>query len=242
MPLDMSFKIEISLTPALYDYRGIREHHTTVAVDILRATTAVCAAFMAGVEEIVPLDSLAALDHFRTLGYISAAERGGKKVKDAECGNSPTEYLTMDLRGKRMAYSTTNGTISILRGSDADLTLVGAFANITALTQRLIDVPQDIVILCSGWKNDFSIEDTLFAGALCQRLISNGAYTTTQDAVHMAIDLWQLCANDPYTYSLQHASHVQRLIGFGAEKDIAFAFRTDTCPLVPILKEGRLTL
>ncbi len=235
-------RIEISLTPALYEYRSIREHHTTVAVDILRATTAVCAAFQAGVDEIVPLDSLDALDKYRKLGYLRAAERGGKKVDGAECGNSPTEYLTMNLRGKRMAYSTTNGTVCILRGSDADRTLVGAFANITTLTQRLLDDPQDLVILCSGWKNDFSIEDTLFAGALCQRLLTDGMYTTTHDAVHMANDLWLICQGDPYSYSLRHASHVQRLIGFGAERDIEFAFRNDTCPIVPVLKEGRLTI
>ena len=38
-----AFKIELSLAPTLYDYRSIREHHTTVAVDILRATTSICA-------------------------------------------------------------------------------------------------------------------------------------------------------------------------------------------------------
>ena len=113
-------------------------------MDILRATTAICAAFQAGVDEIVPLDSLEGLDPYKALGYISAAERGGKKLKDAECGNSPTEYLTMDLRGKKMAYSTTNGTVCILRGSDAERTLVGAFANITALTRQLLDQPVDV--------------------------------------------------------------------------------------------------
>lgn len=235
-------RIELSLTPALYEYRGIREHHTTVAVDILRATTAVCAAFRAGVEEIVPLDSLDALGKYYKLGYLRAAERGGKKVDGAECGNSPTEYLTMNLQGRRMAYSTTNGTVCILRGSDADRTLVGAFSNITALTQRLLDDPQDLVILCSGWKNDFSIEDTLFAGALCQRLTDGGVYTTTHDAVQMAIDLWKMCEGDPYGYSLRHASHVRRLVGFGAERDVEFAFRNDTCPVVPVLNEGRLTI
>ena len=243
MPLEMSaFQIELSLTPALYDHRGIHEHHTTVAVDILRATTAVCAAFQAGAKEIVPLDNLEALDHYRSLGYLSAAERGGKKVKGAEYGNSPTEYLSMDLQGKRIAYSTTNGTVSILRGNDADRTLVGAFANISTLVQKLTDEPQDLVILCSGWKNDFSIEDTLFAGTLCERLIATGIYTTGHDAVQMAIALWHACMGDPYGYSLRYASHVRRLIGFGAEKDIEFAFQEDTCPIVPRLVDGKLIL
>ena len=235
-------QIELSLTPALYPFRSIREHHTTLAVDILRATTSICAAFQAGAEVVVPLDSLGDLERYRSLGFIRAAERGGKKVEGAEWGNSPTEYMASDLHGKRLAYSTTNGTVSILKGSDAERTLVGAFANISALTQRLVDQPQDLVILCSGWKNDFSIEDTLFAGALCQRLIDSGIYSTNHDAVFMAISLWRQCEGDPYGYSLRYASHVQRLIGFGAESDIEFAFRPDTCPLVPQLLDGRLVV
>ena len=237
-------RIELSLTPALYEWRTIQQHHTMVAVDVLRATTAICAAFKAGIEEIVPLDTLEGLEPYRQQGYLRAAERGGKKVDGAECGNSPTEYLTMDLHGHRMAYSTTNGTVCILRGSDAERTLVGCFANISVLTEKLLQEPQDLVILCSGWKNDFSIEDTLFAGALCQRLIESGLYSSTHDSVHMAISLWQLCQNDPYGYCLQHASHVKRLQGFGegAIRDIAFAFQQDTCPLVPYLHQGVLKI
>ena len=135
-------QIELSLTPALYDWRTIKERHTTVAVDILRATTAICAAFFAGAKEIVPLDSLEPLEAYHAQGYLRAAERGGKKIGDAEYGNSPTEYLSSNLHGKRMAYSTTNGTVSILRGSDAERTLVGCFANINTLTHLLIDKPR----------------------------------------------------------------------------------------------------
>ena len=237
-------QIELSLSPALYGYRTIREHHTTVAVDILRATTAVCAAFAAGAEEVVPLDNLDSLEEYHRQGYLRAAERGGKKVEGAECGNSPTEYLTMDLHGQRLAYSTTNGTVCILRGSDAGHTLVGSFVNISRLTQRLLDSPQDLVILCSGWKNEFSLEDTLFAGALCERLIASGRYESRHDPVQMALTLWQSCHGDAYHYCLDHASHVQRLLGFGPEAaaDIEFAFRLDTCPVLPELKDGILFL
>ena len=235
-------RIELSLSPALYEWRTIKSHHTTVAVDVLRATTAICAAFQSGVKEVVPLDSLEPLSEFHKNGYLRAAERGGRKIGEAECGNSPTEYLTMDLRGQRIAYSTTNGTISILHGGDADRTLVGCFANIDRLTEELTDHPQDLVILCSGWVNDVSIEDTLFAGALCDRLIASGKYESTHDAVHMAIELWHNCKKNPYNYCLEHASHVQRLKGFGAERDIEFSFRMNTCPVLPILNNGVLTL
>ena len=98
-------KLEVVLSPALYDGRLLKEDHTTVAVDVLRATSAICAAFKSGASEIVPLDSLEKLRDYDSLGYTLAAERGGEKVNGAKCGNSPTEYLSMDLTGSRLAYS-----------------------------------------------------------------------------------------------------------------------------------------
>ena len=83
--------IELILSPKLYPFRQLTDGHTTVAVDVLRATTAVCAAFTAGASAIVPLDSLEVLKSYRNEGYVIAAERNGRKVDGATCGNSPTE-------------------------------------------------------------------------------------------------------------------------------------------------------
>lgn len=209
-----------------------------MAIDVLRATTAVCAAFQAGCSAVVPLDSLEDIKHYRLLGFKSAAERGGKKVDGAEYGNSPTEYLRHDMSGIKLAYSTTNGTVCILRGADADLTLVGSFANLTALTERLNLENKDVVLLCSGWQNDFCIEDTLLAGAIIERL---SEFRIVGDAAHMALSLWREAKDDTYQYC-RRASHVHRLEGFGAGDDVVFAFKVDTCPVVPMLKNGMLTI
>lgn len=229
--------ISVALTPAApISIEGC----TVVAVDILRATTAICAAFQAGADEIVPLDTLEALENYRGKGYLLAAERGGKKIGDAHYGNSPTEYLRHDLHGQRLAYSTTNGTRCILRGAAADTTLVGAFANIMVLTERLLSHPAPLVIICSGWEGDFCIEDTLFAGALIDRLAASGLYAVSQDAARMALDLWHLGKSDPYAFCLPRATHIQRLDSFGAHDDVLFAFRQDTCPVLPRLTQGIL--
>lgn len=232
-------KIEVSLTPALYPFRTLTSGHVTVAIDVLRATSAVCAAFQAGCDTVVPLDTLEGISRYRSHGYLIAAERGGKKVDGAEYGNSPTEYLSNDMHGVKLAYSTTNGTISILRGADADITLVGAFANLSAICEYLKHENKDTVLLCSGWQNDFCIEDTLVAGAIIERL--QGVGEAHGDAANMALDLWRMAKGDPYGYC-QRCTHVHRLEGFGAQADIEFAFRQDTCPVVPILRNGELTL
>ena len=72
-------KIEVSLTPALYPFRTITTNHITVAIDVLRATSAVCAAFQAGCDTVIPLDTLEGIGRYRENGYLIAAERGGKK-------------------------------------------------------------------------------------------------------------------------------------------------------------------
>lgn len=231
-------KVEVSLTPALYPYRTVTEHHVTVAIDLLRATTAVCAAFQAGCREVVPLDSLEALEPYRAQGYAVAAERGGKKLPGSDYGNSPTEYMSKDMSGVRLAYSTTNGTVSILRAADADLTLVGAFANIDALCERLKEDGRDVVLLCSGWQNDFCLEDTLVAGAVIDHLGEGHG-----DAAAMALALWRAAQKNPFNYC-HNASHVHRLQGFGtqAQADIEFAFKMNTCPVVPVLDRGILRI
>lgn len=232
-------KIEVSLTPALYPFRTLTSGHVTVAIDVLRATSAVCAAFQAGCDTVVPLDTLEGISRYRSHGYLIAAERGGKKVDGAEYGNSPTEYLSNDMHGVKLAYSTTNGTISILRGADADITLVGAFANLSALCEYLKHENKDTVLLCSGWQNDFCIEDTIVAGAIIERL--QGVGEVHGDAANMAQALWQMAKGCPYDFC-QRCTHVHRLESFGAHTDIEFAFKQDTCPVVPILRNGELTL
>ena len=235
-------RIEVVLSPVLYDGRVLQGGHTTVAVDVLRATSAICAAFSVGAAEIVPLDSLEKLKDYRDLGYTLAAERNGEKVQGATCGNSPTEYLTMNLTGCRLAYSTTNGTVSILRAVESARLYVGAFANLSALVERLASESgnDELVVLCSGWKGDPSLEDTLFAGALIDRLQCRGVEVgMVNDAAMMALDLWRMAKDDLYGFCGK-ATHVHRLMKLGYERDIRWAFEIDTCPVVPIFDDGRL--
>ena len=229
-------QIELILSPSLYEGRQIHDH-VTVAVDILRASTAICAAFKAGVDEVVPLDTLDALPEYKGRGYTIAAERNGSKLPGASCGNSPTEYLTMDLHGHRLAYSTTNGTVTILRASDSLQLYVGAFSNITALSSRLALCRKDLVILCSGWRGEPSLEDTLFGGALIEHIMSlRSDIKLVNDAAMLALDLWHVAQPNPAVYC-EKATHVHRLKRLNADKDIQFAFLTYTCPVVPVFNK-----
>jgi len=231
--------IEVILSPLLYHQRQLQDNDAVVAVDVLRATTSICAAFMAGAREVVPLDSLESLADYARKGYRVAAERGGMKVTvegvAATCGNSPTEYLTMDLAGERLAYSTTNGTVSILMAKDCHRVYAGSFVNLSALTAKIkSDGVERLVILCSGWKGDPCIEDTLLAGALCSTLGGknlNDAAIYSQELYRTAKEkgLYEFCRN---------ATHVARLQKMDYDQDIRFAFREDSCNVAPVMTDG----
>lgn len=223
-------KIEVILSPTLYDGRLLQEPCTAVAVDVLRATTAICTMFAAGAREVVPLTSLEALKGYGEKGYLIAAERGGRKVEGAMLGNSPTEYGRMNLEGARIAFSSTNGTVSITRAIGNNRVAAGAFANIGALCRWILQKEDDVVVVCSGWKGDPSLEDTLFAGALICKLGDKAA--PANDAANMAVDLYRLAQNDVEGYC-KKATHVHRLLGMNYGDDIHFAFQKDTCPMVP---------
>lgn len=234
-------QLDIALTPTLYVQHPMRRRpHTAVVVDVLRATTTICAAFQAGAREVVPLNSLESLADFERDGFITAAERGGRKVGNATLGNSPTEYMQLDLAGARIAFSSTNGTVALFDAAGADRVLIGCFANLGALVQRLLHQSHDVVVVCSGWQLDFSLEDTLFAGALAQRLLDSGSYAAHSDSVSMALELYRVAADNLYDYCLR-GTHIQRLQGMNYDADVRFALRPDTCPLVPELRDGRIT-
>lgn len=256
-------RIELILSPEIYSKRLIQEHHATIAVDVLRATTAICTAFQAGAQEVVPLDSMEPLPGYLARGYQVACERNAKKMPGATLGNSPTEYMSKDLRGSRIAFSTTNGTVSILAAKNSDTLLLGSFANLSALADTLIKegkarflaahgkewksgytMPLDIVILCSGWKGDPCIEDTLMGGALTEKLMQKEkTLTLVNDSAMMALDLWQQAKQDPYNY-VAKATHVHRLQRMGYDSDIRFAMQQDTCNVVPVFHKetGSLTI
>lgn len=231
----MKCRIELLASPLLYPHRLLSGIHTAIAVDILRATTTICAAFQSGAEEVVPLLQLDELAAYRQQGYQTAAERNGQRIEHAEWGNSPCDYLAHDLQGIRIAFSSTNGTVAIHTAKEAEQVLIGAFCNLSTLYEYLLQNPTDIVILCSGWKNDISMEDTLFGGTLIDRLCRSHCYETANDAANMAVNLWHHAQDNLYEYC-KNATHVLRLQRLGYDADVRFALQHDTCPVLPYRK------
>lgn len=236
----MSKTIEVSLSPALYPFRTTSGKHITVVIDVLRFTTSVCAAFDNGVEAVIPVASLEAAKAYKQKDYLIAAERDGQKLDFADLGNSAFDYMVPGVKGKTVAYSTTNGTQAVVIAAENSPVAIGAFTNLKVLAKWLIQQETDIVILCSGWKNLFSIEDTLCAGALADILSETEDFIINCDAALSAIDLWKLAENDLAAF-IDKSSHRKRLHDLGVDEVIPYSLQIGISNSVPVFENGQIT-
>ena len=230
--------IEVCLSPELlhlYDVTG----KTVVVADILRATSCMVTAFAHGASVIRPFADLEACRKASAEGYETSAERNGLKVEGFDRGNSPFEYLNGDIRGKKIAFTTTNGTQAIEKAKHADQLFIGAFLNVSEVARRVSEAGRDALIVCAGWKGRFNLEDTLFAGALCHRLRNH--FKVEDDAVLAALSLYHEAHQNMFTY-LEKSSHVQRLNRINLYEDMAFCLTEDNYQVVPHLQGDHLVL
>lgn len=229
----MSKKIDVCLSPELLNLYNL-DGKIVVVVDVLRATSCMITALAEGVTEIHPVASLDECRGLKVRGYRTAAERGGEQVEGFDLGNSPLSYLNGAYAGQKVAVTTTNGTLAITKSAIyAKQVVIGGFLNLSALAEYLQSQPEDVVVLCAGWKGKVNMEDTLFAGALVSRL--SNEYQLECDAPLAAQSLYECIKGDLYGY-MQQSSHARRLSKFGVEEDIKFCLEADKYKEIPVLK------
>ena len=236
--LDQRKRIEVCFTPGEYAYYK-DEFEIVVVIDVLRATSAMCAAFDNGILSIIPVPTIEEALEYKKKGYLVGAERKGQIVEGFDFGNSPFSYMKEEFRGKEVVLTTTNGTKSLEVAKDAETVVVGSFLNLTALSKWLSKQDKNILCLCSGWQDKFNLEDTICAGAISDFLISTGNFISIEDSSIAAKYLF-LSAKDNYLGYLKSSSHRRRLKNLNLNEDIKYCLTPDQTDVIPILRDGKL--
>lgn len=230
--------IEVCFSPFLYELHK-DNYEIIVVIDVLRATSAICAAFDNGVKSIIPVDSIDIAREYQKKGYLVGAERQGKIVEGFDFGNSPFSYMKDEVKGKDVVLTTTNGTKAIHLAKDADTVVIGSLLNLDALCKWLEKQNKNTLCLCSGWQNKFNLEDTICAGAISEYLINTGKFVSDEDSSIAAKYLY-LSAKDNYFGYLKSSSHRRRLRNLNLNEDIKYCLTPNTSHAIPILIENKL--
>ena len=167
---------------------------------------------------------------------LMIAERGGKKMRGFDLGNSPLSVTKDIVFGKRLFMSTTNGTKSLQKVQNVEYLFAMALPNRKAVAERIISLnKKNVLILGSGWEGSYSLEDSLAAGALATYLEENFDYkiNIVNDELQASISLWNVWKND-ILKCLKTATHGKRLTSLGNyEDDFKCCSELDCLEIVP---------
>lgn len=223
--------IEIIYSPALFSFYNT-DNCIIIIVDVFRATTSICTAFQNGLRAVRTVADIETAKEWKSKGYMVAAERNVQKVDFADFGNSPFDFTEEKVKDKELIFTTTNGTRAVETAKNADEILIGAFSNIDSLAKYCKESEKNVAILCSGWNNKFCTEDTLFAGALSEKLTENKEFMYNSDSVKMATDMWKLASKDLFSY-IRQTEHFKRLVKNRLEDSVEYCLTENTAPIIP---------
>ena len=234
-------KLEVCFSPALlhlYDTSGA----TVVIIDVFRAASTIAAALDNGAESVIPV---ATVPECVELGKaipnsITAGERDGKIAVGLAHGNSPSEYPTEFVAGKTLVLTTTNGTRLLHMVTDAHTIITGSFLNLDAVCDFLLQQNTNVLLGCAGWKDRYNLEDSLFAGAVVNRLKKH--FDINCDSARSANYLYEHIGDKNVFEFLHDSSHYKRLASYGLESDMAYCCTPNLHPVVPILKGNKLVV
>ena len=227
--------------PALLDGAAV------AVIDILRATTVHAALLGGGAEAIYPVAewSEAQALHSQIPGAHLIGEIDSLPGPGAEFGNSPTEFVALDVRGWRAIQVTGNGTRALSAAASAPFVISACLRNRSACTAALAQAAAQqsrIAIVCSGDHGGRtpSLEDTVAAGAYVDALAAELPLQIGNGAL-IALKLWRAYAHDPLE-ALKESPHGRDLLELGFADDLAHAADLDAEAAVPLLTrdaEGR---
>jgi 2-phosphosulfolactate phosphatase len=209
---------------------------TTVVIDVLRASSTIITALSNGAKEIVPVGTVEFA--VKVSGGIFGGqtllggERNTKKIEGFALGNSPSEYTKEIVSGKAIVFFSTNGSRAIVKAKYSANLFVCSFNNLKILAKHLRKLNEDVIILCAGNNNFFSLEDSVCAGMLISELIAVAKKAELTDASTSALTLFKSFGKNIFKM-LSETDHGQLLITNGFEEDLKACAELDSTDVIP---------
>jgi 2-phosphosulfolactate phosphatase len=211
-----------------------------IVIDAIRASVTICKALHAGACAVVPV--LTAEDaRERARGFaqprnvLLGGERGGVLIEGFDIDNSPFSYTPERVEGKTIVFTTSNGTAGLLHARQAHRVLVGCFSNLSALCERVAEEERPVHILCSGTRDNVSLDDCLPAGAMVEKLVAAGRNLVPDDAARLCLAAWRSLSHEAGAISraMRESRGGRNLVRIGLESDVDFCAIIDSLPIVP---------
>ncbi len=211
------------------------EGRMAIVIDVLRATTVMITALQNGANCIIPLlspeEAFALKDKLGDMALLGG-ERGALPIAGFDFDNSPFSYKRELVENKSVVMTTSNGTRAINGARSAKEVIIASFGNVPTVV-RYCRSASEIVIICSGSGDAFTLEDCLCAGLLASELSKYKDAHLSDVAISLK-ELYSRLKNEVFEVA-SLGNHFNLLKNKGYVEDLRYCFEIGTCNVLPIL-------
>lgn len=245
---------EIELDPQ------IRAHTAYIVVDVIRATTTLAVMFERGVRRVFVARDVESARHTRATlpTAVLAGEVRALRPDGFDQGNSPAEWGALDVTGRSILFSTSNGARALHAAIGGGPVFAGSLRNASAVTAvalaaaRALATPEQggmVTVVCSGLNGEPATDDSLCAGWLTQTLLARaaqeGVATVLMPGAQHALTLLEAQGNarnaqerKPRAWlaeALAQTDAARQVLAAGLDSDIAWCADVDASRVVPMV-------
>jgi 2-phosphosulfolactate phosphatase len=233
--------LNVFFTPSAIVADGSNANDVYIVIDVNRATTTQSVILDRGAARILVASTVEEAKEAtqKIPGRLLCGERNVQPVPGFDYGNSPVQFSQVDLTGRELIMTTTNGTRAFYACPSDAIRLAGSFYNAEAVALKALEMAKDqggnIRLVCSGELDYFALDDAVCAGYLAlelHRLQGQVLPLDLDESVLAAIALYE--AFEPPKV-IDYCNSAQSVILGGLPDDPLFCMRTSVSQSVPIV-------
>src|SRR3989440_7628747 len=171
-----SLQLNVFFTPVEIVTSEAQKDDIYIVIDVIRATTTMAVMFDQGAARILAAETIEQAREAaqKRPGRLLCGERNVMPLPGFDYGNSPYQFSQVDLTGREMILTTTNGTRAFYACPEDATRLAGSFYNAHAVILHALKLAQErksnIALVCSGELGYFALDDSVCAGFLALEL------------------------------------------------------------------------
>ena len=234
-------RLNVFFTPSAIVVDKSNTEDIYIVIDVIRATTTMAVMLDQGAERILVASTVEEAKEAaqKIPGRLLCGERNVQPVPGFDYGNSPVQFSEVDLTGRELIMTTTNGTRAFYACPSDAIRLAGCFYNAEAAAFKALEMAKDrggdIHLVCSGELEYFALDDAVGAGYLAlelHRLQGQVLPLDLHESVLAAIALYE--AFEPPKV-IDYCNSAQAVILGGLPDDPPFCMRTSVSQSVPMV-------
>jgi len=212
-----------------------------IVIDVIRATTTQSVMLDQGATRILVASTIEEAKEAaqKIPGRLLCGERNVQPVPGFDYGNSPVQFSQVDLTGRELIMTTTNGTRAFYACPPEATRLAGSFYNAEAAALKALEMAKEkggnIYLVCSGELDYFALDDAVCAGFIAlelHRLQGQVLPLDLHESVLAAIALYETFEPPKV---IDYCNSAQAVILGGLPDDPPFCMRASVSQSVPMV-------